>query len=106
MVRQAHHERRIRRLLNLNPFALSLSKGERIPAGYVLCRESPKNFRFGKKLDDNCKFPGQNLVTPPTVIEFCFLYFSSSQHIFAVNRAESAFTQPIKSMRSGVTDNA
>ena len=41
MVRRAHHERKIRRLLNLNPFALSLSKGERILAGYVLCRESP-----------------------------------------------------------------
>ena len=42
MVRQAHHERKIRRLLNLNPFALSLSKGERVSVGYVLCRESPQ----------------------------------------------------------------
>ena len=41
MVRLAHHEREIRWLSNLHPFALSLSKGERMPAGYVLCRESP-----------------------------------------------------------------
>ena len=41
MVRQAHHERKIRRLLNPKPFALSLSTGEWIPAGYILWRESP-----------------------------------------------------------------
>ena len=47
MVRQARHERKIVRLLNLNPFALSLSKGERIPAGYILWRESPKVYNCG-----------------------------------------------------------
>jgi hypothetical protein len=32
MVRQAHHERKIKWLRNHNPFALSLSKGGRVVA--------------------------------------------------------------------------